>query len=255
MATPDPNAPLAGWQVLVLRPAAGSRALRERLARLGARVVPVPALRIAAAEDPRAADAVLAQALAAPLVLFTSPAAVAAARRLPAWRSGPAGTVLAVGPGTARSLARAGVAGARVPASSDSEGLLAMPELQALAGTAVGLVTAPGGRGLLAPALAARGAELRRADVYRRLPPRFDRRHRAALATLGPRVALLLSSAEALDHFRAGLAPEATAVLGRAEVVAASARLAARAREAGAHRIRVAASAAPADLVAALLGA
>jgi uroporphyrinogen-III synthase len=147
------------------------------------------------------------------------------------------------------------VQGVRVPARSDSEGLLAMPELQALAGTAVGLVTAPGGRGLLAPALAARGAQVRRADVYQRLPPRFDRRHRARLQALGPDVALLLSSGEALAHFLHGLAPEAAGVLARARVVVASPRLAELARQAGARAPRVAASAAPADLVAALRAA
>ena len=52
----------------------------------------------------------------------------------------------------------------------DSEGLLELPALQELAGIDVGLVTAPEGRGLLAPALRERGAELLRADVYVREP-------------------------------------------------------------------------------------
>src|SRR5690606_35454972 len=158
MAMSNPNTALAGWQVLVLRPAASARPLRERLGRLGAEVVALPSLRIAAADDPVAADAALARALAADQCLFTSPAAVAAAIRLPGWRPPAPGRAVAVGPGTARGLARAGVRDVQVPARSDSEGLLALPTLRRVAGTSVGLVTAPGGRGLLQPTLEARGA-------------------------------------------------------------------------------------------------
>ena len=56
------------------------------------------------------------------------------------------------------------------PTRMDSEGLLAMPALRDIGGRRVGLVTAPGGRNRLAPALQSRGAEVRRADVYDRTP-------------------------------------------------------------------------------------
>ncbi|MFX9532994.1 uroporphyrinogen-III synthase, partial [Acinetobacter baumannii] len=65
---------------------------------------------------------------------------------------------------------RAGLEPVAVPERMDSEGLLALPELRDVRGIAVGLVTAPGGRDAIAPALRARGAQVRRADVYRRLP-------------------------------------------------------------------------------------
>lgn len=242
--------------MVVLRPAATRGPLLHALRRAGATPVPLPALRLAPAAEPAVASAQLAAALAADRVVFTSPAAVRHARRLPDWRALPGERVIAVGRGTATALARAGVAGALVPGRSDSEGVLALPSLADLRGAAVGLVTAPGGRGLLAPALAARGARVHRADVYRRLPPRFDARHRQRVAALlaapaAPR-ALLLTSLEALEHLLAGLGDDAARVLRGCTVVAASARLVAAARERGAIDVVQARSASPADLLDAL---
>lgn len=256
MSMPEPIAPLAGWQVVVLRPRAGRDALDAAVRAAGGEVVAIPCLRIAGPLDQAAAARALAGALEAAIVVFTSPAAVSWARRLPSWTPPAAGRALAVGPGTAGALERAGARAVQLPARrSDSEGVLSLPALQDVQGTPVGLVTAPGGRGLIASTLSARGALLCRADVYRRLPPRFDARHRRRLQSLAAPVALLLSSAEALRHFVDGLQPEATALLQRARVVAASERLAQAARDAGAGDCLVAASAAPADLVAALTAA
>ena len=50
----------------------------------------------------------------------------------------------------------------------DSEGLLALPVLADVHGLRIGLVTAPGGRGLIAAQLQAAGATIERADVYQR---------------------------------------------------------------------------------------
>src|SRR5690606_7695353 len=69
-----------------------------------------------------------------------------------------------------RALRRAGVSGVLAPTRMDSEGVLALPALASLRGRQVALVTAPGGRGLIAPTLAARGAQVLRADVYERVP-------------------------------------------------------------------------------------
>lgn len=242
--------------MVVLRPAATRGPLLRALRAAGATPVPLPALRLAPAADAAVASAELATALAADRVVFTSPAAVRHARRLPGWGAVPDGRAIAVGRGTAAALARAGIGGAQVPARSDSEGVLALPSLADLRGAAVGLVTAPGGRGLLAPALAARGARVLRADVYRRLPPRFDARHRRRVAALlaapaTPR-ALLLTSLEALDHLLAGLGADASRLLHACTVVAASARLVDAARERGAIDVVQARSASPADLLQAL---
>lgn len=247
---------LCGWEVLVLRPAATRAPLLRVLRRAGATPVALPTLRLLAAEHPDAANAALARALQAPWVLFTSPAAVAFAQRLPAWRPPPAGTAIALGSGTAQALRRAGSHGALQAARADSEGILALPLLQSL--RELGLVTAPGGRGLIASTLAARGVQVLRADVYRRLPPRFDARHRALLrallASAAPR-ALLHSSSEALHNLLTGLAPEAPQLLPQLLVVAASERLRESARAAGAARVLVSGAPTPQALVATLAAA
>jgi len=157
----------------------------------------------------------------------------------------------AVGAGTAAALRRAGI-DAIAPNRMDSEGLLALPGLQRLAGCTVGLVTAPGGREQIAPTLRQRGAQLRRADVYRRiaLPP--SARAMAALHALSAPAWLALSSGAALDTLLPALPRDAAATLLRADVVAASERLAQLAHARGFRgRIVVAASARPADLLAA----
>jgi uroporphyrinogen-III synthase len=232
---------LAVWTVISLRPASQQAAMRRAITARGAHMLGLPALRLAPMEDAAGARRALRAALSCPRVLFTSPAAVRYAAALAPLACGARQRMFALGRGTARALARHGVA-ATHPAGDAmrSEGLLALPDFAPRSfpreQAAVGLVTAPGGRGLLARALRARGAKLHVAEVYRRLPPRFDRRHRdALLASRAPR-ALLLTSAEALDNALAGLPPEALVPLRDALVVASSARLAQRARECGFER-------------------
>ena len=193
----------------------------------------------------------LREALAADVVLFTSPNAVnaaAALRRLGNTRGRP---VLAVGDGTRRALRRLGV-DAISPSRMDSEGLLAMPPLRDIAGRCIGLVTAPGGRNRLAPALRARGAEVRRADVYERMPATIARArwHALAAALAAPtRVVLALSSSEALEAVLRQRPADLETPLRAAAVTAASERLAQAARDAGFRRITIATDARPASLL------
>lgn len=194
------------------------------------------------------AQADLRAALADELVIFSSPAAVRFAARLAPLQS--RAEILAVGAGTAGALRRAGVTAAQAPARQDSEGLLDHPLLlPPLAGRGVALVGAPGGRGLLARELIARGARLRQVHVYLRQPPRLDRRHVEPLITLPPSAVLLLSSGEALQNLCRLLPKPALARLRQATVVVSSARLDALARAAGFARIVRAASALPDDLL------
>ncbi len=76
-------------------------------------------------------------------------------------------TILAVGERTAASLRTAGF-DAVVPAIANSEGLLALPELNDLSGHRVVIVKGEGGRQLLAEALTARSAEVLEYICYRR---------------------------------------------------------------------------------------
>src|SRR5690606_14025549 len=191
---------------------------------------------------------------AAPVVVFTSPAAVAHASRLRPLRVPPGAQWLGVGSGTCQALRRAG-AEALAPERMDTEGLLGLPQLGKVDGLDIGLVTAPGGRGELAPELVRRGARVLRADVYARVPVAPSARAIAALRRLHGPAWLALSSGEALATVLAALPGEARAALLRADVAAASERLAGIAREAGFRRAVVAASARPRDLVAAAAAA
>ncbi len=153
--------------------------MRRAAAALGARILPLSTLRLAALD----AGVALAAALACDLIVFTSPASVRFAARQPPLRSRPGQRWLAVGAGTAAALRRSGVRDVVAPdGRADSESLLALPALEHVAGRDIGLITAPGGRGVIAETLAHRGARLHLAPVYRReaAPPRRDRL-RAAL--------------------------------------------------------------------------
>ncbi|WP_049621054.1 uroporphyrinogen-III synthase [Frateuria defendens] len=238
---------LRGRTVVITRPAGTGGALARQVAALGGVPLRLPGLALRG-ERSEALCAALQSALGDALLLFTSPAAVRYAAALGPLRT--RATVLAVGQGTARALQRQGLA-AQAPARQDSEGLLDMPALQRLAGRRVALVGADGGRGLLRATLRERGARLREVHVYRRVPPRLDRRHLAPLAGLRRGARVLLSSAEALGNLERQLPPALWRRLCGATAVVSSERLAVAARAAGFARIELAASARPADLLAA----
>ncbi len=241
----QPN--LRGRIVVITRPAGTASALARRVRALGGAPLLLPGLSLRSVADTVAARRDLRVALAAELIVFTSPAAVRHAAALLPLRTKAA--VLAVGQGTARALRRHGIATPLAPQRQDSEGLLDHPGLRELHGRRVALIGAPGGRGVLREQLAARGAQLQEVHVYRRLPPRLDRRHVEALLRLPSSARVLLSSAEALHHLQQSLPAAAWTRLCAAIAVASSERLATAARAAGFARIVPAASALSADLL------
>jgi|GEM_PF-144406 len=244
------HASLRGATLVLTRAAGSARHEAQRVRALGGRALLLPGSRLAPAADVTAARAALHAALRAPLCIFVSPAAVRAAARLDALAPGRRTRVLAVGAASARTLRRHGLTDVEFPARADSEGLLALPALQAPL-TRVGLVGAPGGRELLPQALAARGARVLRAEVYQRLPARLDRRHLEPLRRARAPLYVLLSSSEALAHLMRSLPAAARARLLTASVIASGARVAAQARAAGFAQVHQARSALSADLLAA----
>jgi len=247
----------ARWYVISLRPQGGHAALRRAAARHGAGLLALSPWRIDMTDDD-ATRAALDAALRADRVLFTSPAAVRAAKRLARLAILPGQIWLAVGEGTAAALRRAGIAEVVAPSRMDSEGVLALPCLNDVQGLGVGLVTAPDGRGLIAPALQARGARLRRADVYRRLPAAIPARAFDRLAQRQAPTVLLLSSGAALDGLLAQAPPHLQPVLRQLPVIAASERLARQAAVHGflhIHRARGPRPAQLLDAAAAAVGA
>ncbi|TLX22533.1 uroporphyrinogen-III synthase [Thermomonas fusca] len=243
----DQALPLQHWTVLSLRPRGQHAGLRAAATRSGARLLALSPIAIDILDDSDARQS-LAAALAADILLFTSPNAARAAAALAPLRPRRGQHWLAVGAGTRRALARSGI-DAVAPARMDSEGLLGLPQLVDVRDKRVGLVTAPGGRGVLAPSLAARGATVLRANVYARRAVALSSARRAALEAVlrdPERVLLALSSGEALDALLAQLPARG---LGKVAVVAASARLGEAARAAGFTRIALASDARPAALL------
>jgi uroporphyrinogen-III synthase len=251
----DPHAPLAGATVIVTRPAGMAAAMRARARKLGGRSLTLPGLSLRPAASPASARSGLALLAKAEIAIFQSPAAVRFARMLrPSLRLRRGAVVVAVGEGTQRSLARAGI-DAIVPERGDSEGVLALPQLGRVRGRRIALVGAAGGRDLIGPELRRRGARVELAEVYRRMAPRLTKVHFDALAAAPDPLVTLVSSGEAMAHLAVLLPSTLHAHLQSQVLVVSSARLAASARRSGFRQVAIARSASPRDLLAAAAAA
>lgn len=236
------------WYVISLRPQGGHAALRQAAARVGAGVIALSPWSLAACTDAPARQAWDA-ARACEVVVFTSPAAVRFAHALAPIAARPGQVLVGTGSGTRAAMARLGLE-AVAPARMDSEGLLALPELAALDQRPVGLVTAPEGRGTLAPALRRRGAQLHLAEVYRRQPIPLSTRALARLDALDAPACVLVTSSGALSEVFQRLPGHAAAALRAQPAIVASARLATVALQAGFEHVLQAEGPRPAQLMA-----
>ncbi|WP_286074678.1 uroporphyrinogen-III synthase [Stenotrophomonas sp. 59] len=227
----------AGWTFISLRPRGQNASLRRAVAGLGGHLVALPPWRLQRLQGTPVVRQ-LQRALNCDRVVFTSPAAVAAAAALLPLADAQRSPWLTVGEGTARALRAEGVAEVHAPQRMDSEGLLALPVLAQVQGLRIGLVTAPGGRGLIAAQLQAAGATLERADVYQRRLLRLPPRALARLARSASPWVLAVSSGEALQHFwRQIPAALQRRLRAHASIVVASDRLGEQARSLGLHRV------------------
>lgn len=82
--------------------------------------------------------------------------------------------VIAIGKATAEALALQGIKADFIPGIEDSEHLLSLPCLQAVAGKNILLIKGEGGRPLIEESLRARQAKLRVIPVYRRSLPHYE---------------------------------------------------------------------------------
>lgn len=201
---------LGGRTIWLTRPAAQVASLQQQLERLGADVLCLPMLVI----EPVTPTGVNKQRLLDldhyDLVFYVS--SNAATLGLDAihdyWPQYPAHIQnFAVGPGTAAVLQQRGLDVAYPTERMSSEAMLALPQLQDITGKKALIVRGVGGREILAEGLQARGASVDYAELYRRLAPVHD----AALLQQHYREhkpdAVVVSSAEALDHLQQCFAP------------------------------------------------
>ena len=187
MDAPSPSTPLPlageggrclnGLRVLVTRPEHQAGPLCRLIEQYGGIAIRCPTLVIAEPRDWKPALAILDRLADYDLVIFTSVNAVDRALPLIQERGGfPARLdIAAIGQATARALERQGVTRCLRPEQSfTSEALLALPRLQKVNAQNMVIVCGEGGREYLADTLTARGAQVDRAEVYRREPPATD---------------------------------------------------------------------------------
>ena len=221
------NRPLRDRGILVTRPARQAQRLAALVEAGGGRAILFPAIEIEPLEGP------LPPLEEFDLVAFVSPTAVqCAGARL----KGSSVRVAAVGSGTRRELEAQGFTDVVAPRDgSDSEALLALPELQDVAGKRILIVRGEGGRELLAESLTARGGEVEYLECYRRVVPRAD--PAPLLAKWDEVDAVTVSSSEAVDNLVGLLG--AGRLAGK-PLFANHPRVAERAREAGIAEVIVA---------------
>jgi uroporphyrinogen-III synthase len=225
--------PLAGRAILVTRPVHQADALAHAISAAGGEAVLFPALAIEAVPVAQLGP-MIAAARAADAAVFVSPNA--ARFGLAALGAVPAARVFAVGPGTARALADAGVANAVVPDGQDSEALLALPELADVAGWRVVIVRGVGGRPLIADTLAARGARIDYLECYRRVRPQADATALLARWRAGGIDAVTVASAETLANLAALLGEAGAPLLVNTPLFAPHEKIAEAARRFGVAR-------------------
>ncbi len=153
--------PLAGEPCVVLRPTPDGEPLCTALRELGLKVQHFPSLEI------RPLALAIPPAPAARIIVFISRNAVRHGAGVIA--AAPGAAIGAIGAGTAAELRAAGHPAELFPQTGyDSEALLAVPALTAVAGQQIWIVRGRGGRAMLGDTLSRRGAHVRYIEVYER---------------------------------------------------------------------------------------
>lgn len=170
---------LTGVGVLVTRPSHQAQTLVGLIEGSGGRAFCFPAIEILDPIDNKALTVLIDRIEDFDLAVFISANAVNKALNVIHARRGrlPERLKLAcIGRQSAKELTRFGYAGALVPVSGrfDSEGLLAMPDMQYVSGKRIVIFRGDGGRELLGNILSDRGADVEYAECYRRARPRAE---------------------------------------------------------------------------------
>jgi uroporphyrinogen-III synthase len=233
---------LAGRTVLVTRPRAQAAALCDAIHAAGGESMLLPLIDIEALDDVTAVADAATQLDEAALAVFVSANAVhhalevILARR--AWPDALAAAT--VGEQSAQALRAHGVRRIIVPhGRSDSEALLALPELSAdaLAGRKILIFRGDGGRELLGDTLRARGAEVLHVTCYRRLAPCDGAAMLCAAVKAGTLDALTITSSESVRNLQALAGADCLEPLRRLPLFVPHARIAEQASELGFSRV------------------
>lgn len=194
--------PLAGRGIVVTRPIEQAGALAQGIREAGGEALVFPAMAIVPVADAALASSI-DQLHTFDAAIFISPnaarhglAAIKAQREWPVRLK-----IFALGPGTAHELAQQGLTEVIQPDGQDSEALLALPQLNRVAGQRWLIFRGVGGRELLANTLKARGAEVTYAECYRRVRPERDAQALVKRWGAGHIHAVTINSSETLHNF------------------------------------------------------
>jgi uroporphyrinogen-III synthase len=247
--------PLDGRHIVVTRPAGQAAHLATALAAQGARPVLFPVLEIRDVEDVGPLLDLAIRLDSFDWAAFVSPNAVDKALAVMlARRPWPAHLRAAtVGVSSEQALAAHGIADVVAPRQRfDSEALLALPEMQDMAGRRVVIFRGDGGRDLLGDTLKARGATVEYATCYRRARPDLDPAPLLKLWQDGRLDAITVTSSEGLRNLFDMIGKLGQTWLKKTPLFVPHARIAEQARALGCHEVVVTG---PADdgLIAGLL--
>jgi len=199
-----PEKPLKGCGIAITRPASQATHLSELILAEGGKPVLFPLIAIAPLQDYSMFEQTLAELEHHDWAIFISSNAVqnAMPRLLDKLGSIPINLrFAAIGPMTAAALAKFGVTDTLTPqARFDSEALLALPEMQAVANKKVLIFRGIGGREVLADTLKARGAVVDFAECYRRVNPQTSAGALSELWQNKQLHAVVITSSEAMRH-------------------------------------------------------
>ena len=251
------NKILKGQVTLITRPEAQQNSLRAAIECRGGEWLSLPLLRIVPLTD---SDLQVARQHVQDLdnydvLVFVSLNAASLGAELitDLWPQLPVQqSIIAIGKSTAKLVADLLACKVICPeAGSDSEAVLAIPELQQLADKRIGIFRGQGGRELLAATLRERGASVDYIEVYKREQVQHDAADVAAFAAPDKIDAITVHSGESL-HSLAGLLSTARKSILAIPIVVPSARVAKQAEQSGFKQVVNAHGADDASMIKAL---
>ena len=239
------------WFLVSLRPAGKHTPLRKAVASLGGRLIAASPWRIVYRND-LATRAALTHALSASTLVFTSPEAVLATHRLLPLQNDSGfdrKTWIGIGASTASVLKQRGIRQIEFPHQMQSEGLIALESYQRA--NDIGLITAEGGRDLIAQHALKAGKIMRRADVYERRPIPLRAGTCLALTQHVKHLCIAVSSRQAFSLLYQQLSPVMRSQLFNCPVIVTSRGLAQWLQASGFSNIEITDSPLPEQIAAA----
>jgi len=195
--------------ILITRPTMQAASLAKTLAQQHINSICFPVLDIAPPNDLPALRHILQRLPQFEVLIFVSPNAITQFLQYTERAVLPQQCVLAMGKGSAALLQKKGIA-AVYPQKANSEGLLALPELQAITGKAIVIFAGEQGKTLLADTLRKRGAKVTMAYTHYRQLPQYP----MPLPWQADAITLSISTSSAsLHHFRTMIAQYSLAQL------------------------------------------